>query len=279
MSGRPAQAAVEKQLTAAIASLGHSVHRAHPYSEEKKHGFIDSQHYGLEVFSRIPPNARSLWLSCMQYSHHVFPDLLRHQGPILTVGKLERPMAGLGRMLNLNGGLTKAGVPYSTLWSQDFRDDYFMSRLKQCSKASTSVTTTRTFDPISRLPGWRARKDWRRHRAGIAALSSHPRVFDEGCMGMYNALVSDELLHALGIFKERLSQSALYAAMRRVPEAEAVAVRQWLDAKGMKFRTGKDKRPNLPTARFLSQCRMYIAALRIAGDFAALRSASSTSRG
>ena len=29
-------------------------------------------------------------------------------------------------------------------------------------------------------------------------------------MGMYNAIIPDELLHKLGIFKERLSQSALY---------------------------------------------------------------------
>ena len=34
-------------------------------------------------------------------------------------------------------------------------------------------------------------------------------IFDEGCMGMYNAIVPDELLNATGIFKERLSQSAL----------------------------------------------------------------------
>ena len=43
-------------------------------------------------------------------------------------------------------------------------------------------------------------------------------VFDEGCMGMYNAIIEDELLNACGIYKERLSQSALVAAMRRVTE-------------------------------------------------------------
>jgi hypothetical protein len=34
-------------------------------------------------------------------------------------------------------------------------------------------------------------------------------IFDEGCMGMYNAIIDDELLNPAGIFKERLSQSAL----------------------------------------------------------------------
>jgi hypothetical protein len=265
----PAQAAVEKQLTAAIASLGHSVHRAHPYSEEKKHGFIDSQHYGLEVFSRIPPNAKIVVAEAVwQYSHHVFPGLLRHQGPILTVANWSGQWPGLVGMLNLNGGLTKAGVPYSTLWSQDFRDDYFMSRLKQWLQGqhvSHDDTHVRSYQPSSRQEG--AEKTG----ADIAQeLLNYPAilgVFDEGCMGMYNALVPDELLHALGIFKERLSQSALYAAMRRVPEAEAVAVRQWLDAKGMKFRTGKDEETELTDRQILEQCRMYIAALRIAGDF------------
>ena len=69
------------------------------------------------------------------------------------------------------------------------------------------------------------------------------------------------------MFKERLSQSALFAAMRRVPEAEALAVRQWLDAKGMTFRTGTNETTELTDAQILEQCRMYVAALRIAADF------------
>jgi len=42
-------------------------------------------------------------------------------------------------------------------------------------------------------------------------------------------------LAPLGVFKERLSQSALYAASRDVPEAEARAVYDWLVAKKMTF--------------------------------------------
>ena len=57
-------------------------------------------------------------------------------------------------------------------------------------------------------------------------------IFDEGCMGMYNAIIPDELLHPTGVFKERLSQSALYAEMQQVSDAESAAVRQWLDAQG-----------------------------------------------
>src|SRR5690606_36986685 len=61
-------------------------------------------------------------------------------------------------------------------------------------------------------------------------------VFDEGCMGMYNAIVPDDLLHAMGLFKERLSQSALYARMRTVDDGEAEAVLQWLVDRGMTFK-------------------------------------------
>ena len=60
-------------------------------------------------------------------------------------------------------------------------------------------------------------------------------VFDEGCMGMMNAIVEDSLMNPAGIYKERLSQSALYAAMREVTVEEAQAVRDWLDKSGMRF--------------------------------------------
>ena len=46
-------------------------------------------------------------------------------------------------------------------------------------------------------------------------------IFDEGCMGMYNGIIEDELLNPLGVYKERLSQSALVAKMRTVSDVEA----------------------------------------------------------
>jgi len=65
---------------------------------------------------------------------------------------------------------------------------------------------------VSGLPQSSARR-----RSGVdQAARRFLGIFDEGCMGMYNAIIPDELLHSMGIFKERLSQSALYAAMRRV---------------------------------------------------------------
>src|SRR5207302_10687950 len=71
----------------------------------------------------------------------------------------------------------------------------------------------------------------------------------------------------MGIFKERLSQSALYAAMKRVSAAGAQSIREWLNKKGMKIRTGPNGATDLTDDQILDQCRMYIAALRIADDF------------
>src|SRR5207244_8421939 len=84
-------------------------------------------------------------------------------------------------------------------------------------------------------------------------------VFDEGCMGMYNAIIPDELLHATGVFKERLSQSALFAEMQQVTDEEARAVKKWLDARGMRFATGSNPETQLTEDQILGQCAMYVA--------------------
>ena len=86
-------------------------------------------------------------------------------------------------------------------------------------------------------------------------------------MGMYNAIFDDELLNPLGIYKERLSQSALYAEMLTVTDAEADAVGTWLTDRGMTFQLGTDDATELTEGQLRWQYKMYIAALRIADDF------------
>lgn len=86
-------------------------------------------------------------------------------------------------------------------------------------------------------------------------------------MGMYNAIIPDELLHETGVFKERLSQSALVAKMRTVTDEEARAVFDWYIAHGMQFRFGENEATDLTPAQVLNQCKMYIAAVRIADEF------------
>ena len=85
----------------------------------------------MEVFRQIAPTAPLIVVEAVwQYSHHVLHGLATHRGPILTVANWSGQWPGLVGMLNLNGSLTKAGVEYSTLWSEDFTDEYFLERLR-----------------------------------------------------------------------------------------------------------------------------------------------------
>src|ERR1700745_4386787 len=86
-------------------------------------------------------------------------------------------------------------------------------------------------------------------------------------MGMFNAIIPDELLHPTGLFKERLSQSTLFAAMQQVTNAEASEVLNWLLRKGITFRWGRNEQNDLTEAQVLQQCKMYIAAVRLADEF------------
>ena len=265
----PAQESVEASVIAAIRQAGREVQRGHPFDPAKRHGFIDSQKYGMQVFRDIPRTAPLVVVEAVwQYSHHVLHGLFTHQGPILTVANWSGEWPGLVGMLNLNGSLTKAGVPYETLWSTDFTDQFFLCGLKrwlngeQIGHDAGHVHSIEKF----RLPA--AEEALARE---VSETLQHDKailgVFDEGCMGMYNAIIPDELLHPTGVFKERLSQSALYAEMQRTPDAEARAVRQWLDISGMKFVTGRSPETDLVDDQILEQCKMYIAALRIADEF------------
>lgn len=265
----PAQLEMEKALTQAIEAAGAKVERAHPYKDEQKHGFIGSQREGIDIFKNIDPDAPLIVAEAVwQYSHHVLAGLSTHRGPILTVANWSGTWPGLVGMLNLNGSLTKAGIPYSTLWSEDFSDDYFRSRLAnwlkngQCQHDVTHVHSLSEFSiPDSeREIGQRLAQQLQREKAIMG-------VFDEGCMGMFNAIIPDHLLNPTGVFKERLSQSALYFETTQVSDSEANAVREWMEERGMKFHTGITHENDLTDDQILLQCKMYIAAVRLADDF------------
>jgi len=265
----PAQRDMEEKLTAAFAQKGIKLVRAHRYNEAEKHGFISSQRMGMDVFMNIHPDARLVFATAAwQYSHHVLPGLRSHRGPILTVANWSGQWPGLVGLLNLNGSLVKAGKHFSSIWSREFTDDYFLAALAEWlrdGKVTHDTSHVRTLDR-SKLPAGTDAlgallAGGLRHRKAIMG------VFDEGCMGMYNAIVDDELLNPAGIYKERLSQSALVAKMRTVGNIEAQAVYRWLIAKGVKFVLGEDPATELTVDQILDQCKMYIAAVRIAKEF------------
>jgi hypothetical protein len=171
-------------------------------------------------------------------------------------------------MLNLNGCLWKAGVQFSSLWSEGFDDAFFVRGLRRwLNEHHIPHDSSHVQDlKLSALP---------RVEAELGAALAHALrsrkaimgIFDEGCMGMYNAIIEDYLLNRTGVYKERLSQSALVAAMGKVTDDEAQQVCHWLDASGIQFRTGPNEETNLTDRQILEQCKMYIAAMRIADEF------------
>lgn len=264
-----AQDAMEKALAAAVAAEGYDLVRSHPYKEDEGHGFIASQREGIEVFRNVDPDAPLIVAEAVwQYSHHVLAGLTTHRGPILTVANWSGQWPGLVGMLNLNGSLTKAGVEYSTLWSEDFTDEFFRTELRRwlkTGKVKQDLSHVRPLEDVTVPPksaqlGGQLAAELRLQKAIMG-------VFDEGCMGMFNAIIPDHALHACGVFKERLSQSSLYHETTQTSEADAREVYQWLVKKGMKFHLGKDHATELTEAQVLKQCQMYIAAVRLADDF------------
>jgi hypothetical protein len=265
----PAQQAIEKSLVAAFARAGWTLDRGHAVSRGRGHGFIASCREGLDVFAGIDPDvplvvAEAVW----QYSNHVLPGLTTHQGPILTAANWSGQWPGLVGMLNLNGSLTKSGVPYSTVWADDFSSPSFERHLKAWLTTRSIHHDTSHVVPFERvcMPRDLAKRA-EVLAADLRAKKALMGVFDEGCMGMENAIIPDRLLHATGVFKERLSQSALYHETMRTSEAEARTVFRWLEKAGMRFHFGRDEVTDLTRQQVLLQCRMYIAALRIADRY------------
>lgn len=264
-----AQAELEARLTEVFAAAGCDLIRAFPYSSDQRHGFISSQRMGMDVFRTIDPDAPLVFATAAwQYTHHVLPGLRFHRGPILTVANWSGKWPGLVGLLNLNGSLVKAGVEFSTIWSEQFKDDFATGGIGtwlRTGKLPHDTTHIRDWSAVT------AQKDEDDLGKSLADELMRNKIilgiFDEGCMGMYNAIIDDEMLNRIGFFKERLSQSALFARMQTISDDEANTIRYWLDAHGLTFVTGSDEKTDLTDAQLRMQFKMYIACVRIAYEF------------
>ena len=265
----PAQQRLERLVASSFRDQGVEVVRAHPVDPGHGHGFISSQRQGMDVFQALDRTAPVIVAEAVwQYSHHVLAGLRSHRGKILTVANWEGQWPGLVGVLNLNASLVKAGREYSPIWSHDFEDDFYLNGIRDWL-ANGSIehddSHVRAL-AVDELPAAE------RHLG--EALAEHLKkrkailgVFDEGCMGMYNAIIDDELLNPAGIYKERLSQSALLAEMDRVADDDVRHVFKWLLDAGMTFDFGPDPETDLTEEQVRDQLRMYIAGLRIADEF------------
>ena len=180
-----------------------------------------------------------------QYSHHVLPGSAPIR-PDPHGRQLERPMAGPVGMLNLNGSLTKAGVKYSTLWSVDFKDDFFNDGLRHWLEGRllrhhdqprpAASATCKLPEGAQSRPVANSAQQLRQNKAIMG-------VFDEGCMGMYNAIIPDELLHPTGCLQGAAQPVGAVrgdAAVR--PTKRRLSATGWTQRACVRHRP--DRRPN-----------------------------------
>jgi len=268
VAGWPTQEELERVVAMALAEQGWTVVRALEVDPDTGHGFITSQRMGLEVFKNIPLDAPLIVATAIwQYSHHVLSGLRTHRGPILTIANFAGQWPGLVGLLGLNAGLTKMDKSYSTIWTVDGTDAWFNNGIRSWLETG-SITHDNSH--VRDLPTLSASPEKELGEALADQLlldKAIVGVFDEGCMGMYNAIIDDELLNPIGIYKERLSQSSLWAEMQTVTDQDAAAIGAWLKAAGMTFKLGTDEKTELTKAQLTLQYKMYIAALRISDDF------------
>lgn len=264
-----AQKNLEDQIKAIFEMEGAQLVRAHKFDNDLQHGFIWNQRMGIDTINSIPTNAPLVVIiSAWQFSHHVLAGLRDHSGPILTISNWDGQWPGLVGLLNLNACLSKMNIPYSTIWSENFDDEYFHEKILQWlqdGKITHDNSHIRDFDPtklnISEYSLGKSLSNQLKFEKVILG------VFDEGCMGMYNAIIEDDILNSCGFYKERLSQAALVAEMQLVTNSEVIQVRKWLEDKGVTFITGDNEAIDLTDNQIQEQIKMYIAAMRIADYF------------
>ena len=208
-----------------MAEAGYELVRAHPYKPDEKHGFIGSQKEGMKFFAASTPSAPLIVAEAVwQYSHHVLHGLITHEGPILTVANWSGTWPGLVGMLNLNGSLTKAGVKYSTLWSEDFTDELFLDNLRRWLEKGNVQAQDRprhAAGKTSRSPRKRPQAGQGAGRPAAAARRPSWASSTKAAWACSTRSFPITCSTRPASIKERLSQSALYYETTQVSDDEA----------------------------------------------------------
>ncbi len=248
-----------------------SLRRAHDFKKSEKHGFIAGQREGSDVFIGLDPHAAVIvLLTAWQYSHHIAPSLVHHQGPILILANFDGTWPGLVGALNLAGTLTGLGRRYSRLWSENFDDDFFYQKLAEwlrtgniehnLSYLTRIMLDTPLFNTTAGQLGRYLGEYVLKHKEIMG-------FFDMFCMGMINGVFPQKALCDIGMPMEGLSQSALLYEMSLVPRSLKEQCLQYYVDKGMDFKFGADPVTELTREQVLEQCAMLIAMARISERF------------
>lgn len=262
----PMQEATLKSVKAAFTKLGIKTEVLPKYDSKKKHGFLNRQCAGTEVFSKIEPDAAVvIVLSCWAYSTHVSGALQSHRGPILLLANFDGTWPGLVALLNHAGTLARLGVKHSRIWSETFvKDDAFMKQLQTWAKTGVINHSTSHVTDANKLKlSSAAQKFGETFSKDILTNRRIMGQFDPGCMGMLNAVLDPGKVGAVGMPIEYLNQSDLLAEMDLVSDEEAQKMLNWLVKKKTWFDWGYDTFEHLVHGQVLSQMKMYLAAGRM----------------
>lgn len=262
----------EGKLEAALKEkFGFSVRRAHPVKEDQGHGFISNQREGSDVMASIDPRAPLIVLmTAWQYSHHLAPSLVHHQGPVLLLANFDGTWPGLVGALCMAGTLNSLGREHSRLWSEKFDDDFFYAGLQSWLESGKIEHDTSYLKEVTKdhsVMATEAGKIGQQVGQYILDNKEIMGLFDMFCMGMVNGVFPQESLAKIGMPIEALSQSALLYEMSLVSQEERAECLQFYIDRGMDFQFGTDGATELTREQVLEQCAMMIAMARITERF------------
>lgn len=245
--------------------------RAHPYKKDQGHGFIEGQREGMDIFTDIDPESPLIvLLTGWQYSHHIAPALVHHNGPILILANFDGIWAGLVGALNLCGTLTGLGKSYSRLWSENLDDKFFHARLQEWLKTGEinhDTSYLKTVDQDTELFKTDAGIFGKYMGKYILHHKEIMGLFDIFCMGMMNGVFPMKSLCDIGMPIEGLSQSMLVHEMHQIPAQLKEQCLQFYLDRGMDFKFGTEPATELTREQVLEQCAMMIVMARMAERF------------
>ena len=151
----------------------------------------------MEVFRQIPPDAPLIVVEAVwQYSHHVLQRSLHSSRPDPHGRELERRVAGPGRhaeperIADQGRGRLRHAVERSI--------SRMTSSCAACGSGSNGETRDARPQPREAARGRQAARQTpppmgREVAAELRRDKAIMGIFDEGCMGMYNAIIPDEI--------------------------------------------------------------------------------------
>ena len=252
-------------------TAGYEVVRAHPYKPDEQHGFIASQREGMEVFARHRSRRAAhrrrgglaIFASRARRAHHASrADPHRRQ----LVGHV----AGPGRHAQSQRLAHQGGRGVLDALERGLHRRVFHDAAARVARQRASARTTRSTSCRCEKckVGGEARKLGEALAAAAAARQGdHGRLRRRlhGHVQRHHSRPSAASRPACS--RSGSASRRCTTRRRRSATTRPRAVRKWMEERGMKFHTGPNHETDLTDEQILLQCKMYIAAVRIADDF------------